>query len=166
MLSLVAGSPDMEINDDRLILAFPSEGMASEAMENLDGAITSDGDGITVARYNETKNGDEDERNSRVETPEKPKAKVPRTTHSGVKPRELFEKPAPRKAKLAVVNTRAPAHPSTLSLSENPEVMALTGRVSTLEHTSDRIEKKVRDIQGDKRHERSFANDGDQLVEF
>ena len=46
ILSLVAGSPDMEINDRGLILTFPSEGMASEAMENLDGIITSDGDGI------------------------------------------------------------------------------------------------------------------------
>ena len=62
----------MEINDDGLILTFPSEGMVSEAMENLDGAITSDGDGITVARYTETKNRDEDDRNSRVKAPSEP----------------------------------------------------------------------------------------------
>ena len=37
----------------------------------------------------------------------------------------------------------------TLSLSENSEFMALTRLVSTLEHTSDRIEKKVQHIQWD-----------------
>ena len=96
-MSLIAGSPDMKINDDGLILTVPSEGMASEAMENLDGANTSDGDGITVAQYNEAKIGQKDEKHSRVETPEKPEAKIPRITSSSVQPPELFEKPAGKK---------------------------------------------------------------------
>ena len=38
---------------------------------------------------------------------------------------------------------------SSIPLSENPEFAALSGRVTALEHTSDRIEKKVHTIQGD-----------------
>ena len=154
ILALVAGSPDMEITDKGLVLTFPSEGMAAEAMENLDGIITSDGDGITAVRYTEEDVESGDHKQPHDDTPEKPAAKSQKISGPGDKgknhtasacAKNLFAKPAPRNN----ASSKSAAPPMPSSLTEHPEFMALTGRVTTLEKTSDRIEKKVHTIQGD-----------------
>ena len=84
IVALVAGSPDMEITSAGPVLTFPSEGMATEALENLDGIITADGDGLTIARYSQNSDQECNEENAAGEdTPEKPAAKCPRTSAEG-----------------------------------------------------------------------------------